>query len=350
MPAGTMAAASLQHRLDAGSARMPPALIATAQASPNIALIKYWGNRDHTLRIPSNGSLSMTLGGLHTTARVAFDPGAIEDMLLIAGKPAPADASRRVSEHLDLIRMTAGHNLRGRVESASNFPANSGIASSASAFAAITVAAAAACGLDLDAETLSRLARRGSGSACRSIFGGFVEWQAGHDDATSCAAPLAPANHWRLIDLIAVVSQASKKTGSTEGHRLAATSPLQAARVHDAPRRLSACRQAILQRDFDALAEVVELDSLLMHAVMMTSSPPLEYWLPSTLTILHAVAEWRARGAGVCATVDAGPNVHCLCASGEAEMIRSGLQELHGVQRVLECPPGEGAMTLTGAE
>jgi diphosphomevalonate decarboxylase len=329
---------------------MPPALVATAQASPNIALVKYWGNRDRALRVPSNGSLSMTLGGLHTTARVSFDPAATEDMLLIADQPAPADASRRVFEHLDLIRMTAGHTLRGRVESASNFPADSGIASSASAFAAITVAGAAACGLELDARTLSRLARRGSGSACRSIFGGFVEWQAGDDDATSYAVPLAPADHWRLIDLIAVVSQASKTTGSTEGHRLAATSPLQAARVHDAPRRLAACRQAILQRDFDSLAEVVELDSLLMHAVMMTSSPPLEYWLPSTLRILHAVAEWRARGAGVCATIDAGPNVHCLCAPGEAEKIQSGLHELPGVQQVLECPPGEGAMIVVGAE
>jgi diphosphomevalonate decarboxylase len=325
---------------------MMPAVTATAQASPNIALIKYWGNRDDTLRIPSNGSLSMTLGGLYTTARVSFDPAATEDTLSLGGQPAAADAARRVSAHLDLVRAASGQGLRGRVESSSNFPADSGIASSASAFAAITLAAAAALGLQLDSTALSRLARRGSGSACRSVFGGFVEWQAGDGDATSFAFPLAPPDHWPLIDLIAVVSQAPKRTGSTEGHRLAFTSPLQAARVHDAPRRLSACRQAILHRDFDALAEVVELDSLLMHAVMMTSSPPLQYWLPSTLTILRAVSEWRSRGVGVCATVDAGPNVHCICAPGYAEAIQAGLRDLHGVELVLECPPGEAARSL----
>jgi len=329
---------------------VPPMLTATAQASPNIALIKYWGNRDDSLRLPSNGSLSMTLGGLHTTARVSFDAAATEDALVIGGRPAPTEAAHRVSAHLELIRAAAGMSTRARVESTSNFPADSGIASSASAFAAITLAAAAACGLQLNEQMLSRLARRGSGSACRSIFGGFVEWQPGDGDATSYAVPLAPPEHWRLTDLIAVVSQVPKKTGSTRGHQLAATSPLQAARVHDAPRRLSACRRAILQRDFDALAEIVELDSLLMHAVMMTSSPPLEYWLPSTLGILHAVAEWRSRGTGVCATIDAGPNVHCICAPGEAPTIRAGLQALPGVTLVLECTPGEGARLISGAK
>lgn len=166
----------------------------------------------------------------------------------------------------------------------------------------------------------------------------------------SFSVPLAPPEHWPLVDLIAVVSRASKVIGSTEGHRLALTSPLQAARVEDTPRRLSACRQAILQRDFEALAEVVELDSLLMHAVMMTSLPPLLYWLPSTLTVLHAVAAWRGSGAGVCATVDAGPNVHCICAPGEAQALRAKLQELRGVEFVLECPPGEAARILPDAQ
>jgi diphosphomevalonate decarboxylase len=323
-------------------------LTATAQASPNIALIKYWGNRDDSLRLPSNGSISMTLGGLHTTARVTFDPGAVADELLMEGHPAPEEANRRVTQHLALIRAAAGMPLRARIESAGNFPSDSGIASSASAFAAITLAAADACGLSLDGPALSRLARRGSGSACRSIYGGFVEWQAGEEDASSYAVPLAPSTHWPLTDFIAVVSQAPKKTGSTAGHQLAGTSPLQVARVADAPRRLAICRQAILQRDFAALAEVTELDSMLMHAVMMTSSPPLEYWLPPTLTILHAVAEWRSRGLGVCATIDAGPNVHCLCAPGEEGRIRDGLQSLPGVLRVLEAPAGEGARLIPG--
>jgi diphosphomevalonate decarboxylase len=323
-------------------------LTATAQASPNIAFIKYWGNRDDSLRLPSNGSLSMTLGGLNTTARVSFDPAAAEDTLLIAGQPASEAAARRLSAHLDLVRAAAGHRLHAHVESSSNFPANVGIASSASAFAAVTLAATAACDLPLDPQTLSRLARRGSGSACRSIFGGFVEWLAGDSDATSFSVPLAPRDHWRLVDLIAVTSQVDKTTGSSEGHRLSATSPLQAARVMDAPRRLEVCRQAILQRDFETLAEVVELDSLLMHAVIMTSSPPLQYWLPSTLGILRAVTDWRAEGANICATLDAGPNVHCICAPNSVLEVRARLKALPGVRSVLECPPGDGARLLSG--
>jgi diphosphomevalonate decarboxylase len=327
---------------------MPTVLAASAQASPNIALVKYWGNRDDDLRLPSNGSLSMTLGGLHTVARVAFDPAATVDTLVIAGQMASPAARVRVSQHLDLVRAATGLTLRARVDSSSNFPAGAGIASSASAFAAITLAATAAGNLTLDPPTLSRIARRGSGSACRSIFGGFVEWQSGDDDSTSFAFPLAPAEHWPLVDLVAVVSQSPKSTGSTEGHRLAATSPLQAARVADTPRRLSACRQAVLHRDFAALAEVVELDSLMMHAVMMTSSPALVYWQPATLTVLHAVADWRRQGAGVCATVDAGPNVHCLCAPGQAQALRPRLQDLPGVDIVFECPIGEAARLLPG--
>ncbi len=322
---------------------MPRALVATAEASPNIALVKYWGNRDDALRLPSNGSISMTLGGLRTVARVAFDPAATVDTLLIAGKVAPPRARQRVAQQLDLVRAAAGHDLKARIDSSSNFPSGAGIASSASAFAAITMAAAAACGLALDAAALSRLARRGSGSACRSVWGGFVEWIAGDGDESSYAIPLAPGEHWPLIDLVAVVSQAPKSTGSTEGHRLAASSPLQSARVADTPRRLSACRQALLERDFTGLAEVVELDSLMMHAVMMTSSPALVYWEPSTLTVMHAVAEWRRQGHEVCATVDAGPNVHCLCAPGQASGIMSKLQDLPGVDLVFECPPGEAA-------
>ncbi len=150
-----------------------------------------------------------------------------------------------------------------------------GIASSASAFAALALAASAAAGLKLSEKDLSRLARRGSGSACRSIPGGFVEWQAGQDDDTSYAVSIAPPEHWALVDCIAIVSQEHKPTGSAEGQALAHTSLLQAARLADAPRRLEICRRAILDRDFAAFAEVVELDSNLMHAVMMTSSSPL---------------------------------------------------------------------------
>jgi diphosphomevalonate decarboxylase len=319
---------------------------ATAEASPNIALIKYWGDADHDLRIPANGSISMTLGGLSTVTRVTFDPALQQDRLLIGGEPAPPAALERVARHLDVLRAHAGMGAHAHVESTNSFPGGAGIASSASAFAALTVAALAAAGCAADSVTLSRLARRGSGSACRSILGGFVEWQAGASDADSFATQLIPSEHWALADLVAVVSQAPKDIGSTEGHRLASTSPLQAARVADAPRRLSLCREAILRRDFSALAEVVELDSHMMHAVMMTSSPPLLYWIPLTVELLRAVAALRRGGIGVCATIDAGPNVHCLCEPGAAPAVERALSGMPGVERVLTCPPGAPARVL----
>ncbi len=206
-------------------------LSATAQASPNIAFIKYWGNLDSQLRIPANGSISMNLGGLTTHTTVTFDPNLAGDELLLGGKPAPSLALLRVSVLLDRVRLLAGSTLHAHVESANNFPAGAGIASSASAFAALSLAASAAAGLQLGKSELSRLARTGSGSACRSIPGGFVEWQAGHNHETSYAFSIAAPDHWDLVDCVAIVSHAHKRTGSSEGHHLASTSPLQA----DAP-------------------------------------------------------------------------------------------------------------------
>jgi diphosphomevalonate decarboxylase len=179
------------------------------------------------------------------------------------------------------------------------------------------------------------LARRGSGSASRSIPGGFVEWQAGTDDEDSFAFSIAEPKHWNLVDCIAIVSTSHKKTGSTEGHRLAVTSPLQAARVADAPRRLDICRKVILEKDFDTFASIVELDSDLMHAVMMTSTPALHYWKPASLEVMSTVRQWRDEGIPACYTVDAGPNVHVICPDSQAEGIEKQLREIKGVEKVL---------------
>ncbi len=313
---------------------------ATAQAFANIAFIKYWGNCDPESNIPANGSISMNLDELFTRTTVTFDPALEADELFLDGQPLSGPPLARVSAFLDRVRGMAGRREFARVESANNFPMGAGLASSASAFAALALAASRAAGLHLAEKDLSRLARLGSGSACRSVPGGFVEWRVSECAEDSYAVSIAPPEHWRLADCIALVSQAHKPTGSTAGHALAHTSPLQAARVADAPRRLDLCRRAILARDFDALAYVVELDSNLMHAVMITSSPPLYYWQPATLEILRSVAAWRAAGLPVCATVDAGPNVHVLCPGEAAPQVRTRLAEIPGVQRVLTAFPG----------
>lgn len=314
----------------------------TAISCANIAFIKYWGNQDNALRIPNNGSLSMNLDGVEARTTVTFDTGLEQNTLTLNGKPAAPQGRLRVSAMLDRVRALSGIDDKAQVTSENNFPMGAGIASSAAAFSALAMAASAAAGLDLNEPDLSRLARTGSGSACRSVPTGFVEWQAGDSHTSSYAFSIAPPDHWDLVDHVAVISEAHKPYGSTQGHALAPTSPLQNARIADADRRLSICREAILQRDFAQFAEIVELDSNLMHAVMMTSTPALLYWEPATLAIMKAVTAWRQAGLAVCCTIDAGPNVHVLCLRNDAEQVRQQVSEIPGVTDILTAVPGQG--------
>jgi len=319
---------------------------ATARACANIAFIKYWGNRDHTLRLPANSSLSMNLEGLHTTTTVRFDPDLEADHLTLDGQAASEAARARVSAHLDHVRRLAGSETHAEVVSENSFPMGVGIASSASAFAALSVAASAAAGLTLSERALTTLARLGSGSASRSVPEGFVEWHAGGNHESSYAESVAPPGHWALVDLVAIISDEHKAVGSTQGHALAKTSPLQAARLADTPRRLEACRAALLARDFGAFATVVEDDVLQMHAVMMTSQPPLFYWMPATLGVMEAVRRWREEGRTACYTIDAGPNVHVLCPQEEADATEQALRTVDGVKAVLRARAGGPAQII----
>jgi diphosphomevalonate decarboxylase len=319
---------------------------ATAQAFANIAFIKYWGNRDNSLRLPMNGSISMNLDGLYTRTTVSFQPSLPFDELIINGHEIRGVGLERISYMLDIIRGMANIYEQAEVISENNFPSGAGIASSASAFAALALAASKAVGLSLSKAELSRLARRGSGSAARSIPGGFVEWQAGTGDEDSFAFSIAQPEHWNLVDCVAIVSASHKKTGSTEGHGIAATSPLQAARVADAPRRLDMCRKAILERDFNSFASIVELDSDMMHAVMMTSTPALRYWKSASLEVMNCVRQWRTDGIPACYTVDAGPNVHVICTETESQMIENRLRAIRGVENVLVARAGGPAKIL----
>ena len=319
----------------------------TAQASPNIAFIKYWGNRDNTLRLPMNGSISMNLDGLTTRTTVSFQPSLPFDELIINGHEVTGPGLNRVAYILDIIRGMANIHERAEVLTENNFPSGAGIASSASAFAALALAGSKAAGLNLTEPELSRLARRGSGSASRSIPGGFVEWQIGTTDEDSYAFSIAEPSHWKLVDCIAIVSASHKKTGSTEGHAIAPTSPLQAARVADAPRRLDICRNAILNHDFDAFASIVELDSDMMHSVMMTSTPALHYWKPASLSVMNAVRQWRGEGLSVCYTVDAGPNVHVICLENSLNEIVTLLNRIDGVRSTIIARMGGPASLLS---
>jgi diphosphomevalonate decarboxylase len=318
----------------------------TARAHSNIAFIKYWGNQDDALRLPVNPSISMNLDSLYTDTTIMWDETLDGDKLTLNGEIATGKSLERVSKHLDHIRKRLGFNYSARIESKNNFPMGAGIASSASAFAALTVAAFAAAEVEMSERELSTFARLGSGSASRSIPSGFVEWHKGDTHESSFAETVAQPDYWGLVDVIAIVSDEHKHTTSQAGHPTAKTSDLQNARVAGAAERLNKCKAAIFHYDFPTFADVVEQDSNLMHAVMMTSKPPLFYWKPTTLTIMELVRQWRAEGLSVCYTLDAGPNVHCICISKDAEVVRNRLQLLSGVVDVRTAKAGGAAHIL----
>lgn len=323
---------------------------ATAVAHPNVALVKYWGKRDTALNLPAVGSISVTLAGLSTVTSVRFDPALGRDELSLGGQLDPK-ALERVSAFLDLVRGRAGLDLHARVESRNDFPTGAGLASSASAFAALALAASAAAGLALGPRELSTLARQGSGSASRSLFGGLVEWHRGEraDGLDSFAEPLLSEDAWPLAVLVAVTSGAPKPVGSTDGMELTRlTSPFWTAWVERAPAELAAMRRAVAARDLARVGELAEHSCLAMHAVAMAARPGLVYWNAATVAAMHAVRELRRGGVGAYFTIDAGPQVKVLAAPGDAGRVREALRAVPGVERVIDSGPGPGARLVGG--
>jgi len=314
----------------------------TAQAPSNIAFVKYWGKTDEDIRLPANGSISMNLSRLMTTTTVEFDATLPNDHITIDGKH-DAKESARVSSHLDMIRSLAGKHDFAHVVSHNSFPAGTGLSSSASGFAALTVAAVAAVGLSLGERELTILARKGSGSACRSIPDGFVYWVKGDSDETSYAYSLYPSKEWDLHDVVAVVSRGRKDVPTSEGQKTAATSPFFATRLSGIENKLSRCIEAIQKRDFTTLGELSEAEAFEMHAVMLTSTPPLLYWLPNSLHVMREVRRWRKEGQEAYATVNTGQDVHVLCQAKDCESIRKKLLATEGVIRVMDNIPAPGA-------
>lgn len=323
---------------------------ATATANTNIALVKYWGKRDAALNLPAAGSLSLTLDGLTTTTRVAFDPARRADELVLQGEIQGGEPLGRVTRFLDLVRARAGLAAFARVETENSFPTGSGLASSASGFAALALAATRAAGLDLPPAELSALARRGSGSAARSIFGGLVELRPGvrPDGADAVAVPLLPEDAWDVRMIIAVVGGGVKKTVSSRSamDHTAATSPLYPGWLASVPGDLDAARAAIAARDLAGLGEVAERSALTMHASALAARPGVLYWRGATVEAVHAVRALRAAGAAAWATIDAGPHVKVLCSPDAAPRVAATLGAVPGVTSTMSCRPGAGARVL----
>ncbi len=240
----------------------------------------------------------------------------------------------------------AGFYLRAKVESKNNFPKGTGLASSASGFAALTLAATCSAGLSLSEKELSILARWGSGSACRSIPSGFVEWKAGNSDLGSYAYSLFPADYWDIRDVIAIVGSDVKKVSSTEGHAAVGSSPLYKARIREIPQKIRKIKEAIRKKEFSEFGEIVEAEALNMHAVMISSKPALLYWTPTTLRLMHQIIDWRSGGLESYFTIDAGPNVHVLCLAKDALKLERQLTAMEGVQKVIVNRPANGAGLL----
>jgi diphosphomevalonate decarboxylase len=279
-----------------------------------------------------------------TTVDFCLEPG--EDRLEIDGTARDGATLQRVSRHLDLIRRRGHLQAGATVTSANAFPMATGIASSASGFAALTIAACAAAGLDLPPAELSALARRGSGSAARSVPGGFVEWFPGTGDTDSFARTIAPSDHWDLRDVVVLVSRIPKALGSTDGHTAALASPLFEGRLGAVDWALASARRAIAQRDLERLGDVAEAEALSLHAIAMTGRPSALYWAPQTLTILHAVRAWRRQGLGAWFTLDAGPNVHILCEGKDQAAVLRALRRDAGPVDVIASGPGGPAVLL----
>lgn len=317
---------------------------ATARAYPNIALVKYWGKRDEELILPVAGSLSLTLDSFGTTTTVAPDPALDADTFELNGTAQQGQSLHRVQRFLDLVRSRAGTSTHLRVTSHNEAPTGAGLASSAAGFAALATAAASVHGLDDDSAALSRLARRGSGSAARSVIARTAIWHAGHDDATSFAEPVqAPP----MAMVIATIDQGRKQVSSREAmRRTAATSPFFPAWVSSTRESLTAMVQACGHGDFTRIGQITESHALRMHALIASSEPPLRYLRPQSVAVFDDVEALRAEGVAAYATADAGPNVAVLTRPEAADTVAARLAESLGKDRVRTVGAGPGAHLL----
>lgn len=312
----------------------------TVQAGSDIALVKYWGKKDKVLRLPANGSISMILDSLQTVTTVEFQKELNRDQIIIGGEVEDGEASRAI-KHLDRIRELArqknliSQDIFAKVVSENNFPKSTGLSSSGSGFAALTLAASKAIGLDLSEKELSILARQGSGTACRCVCGGFVEWLDGDTSETSYSQSFLAADTFAIRDLVAIVSEDKKNLSSTKGHDLAQTSIFFAARQAKINDKLEQVKTAIQAKNFETLGEIVEAEALEFHSILLTSQPSILLFYPGTIEVMQAVRKLRSNGVPVYFTINTGFNVHVLTLPAYEDQVKTMLQDLPSVIKVI---------------
>jgi diphosphomevalonate decarboxylase len=319
---------------------------ASAVAPSNIAFIKYWGKKNEVLRLPENGSISMNLSNLLTTTTVEFSSIYKEDSITINGVQEANEGSRAI-KHLDRIRQLAKINDKAKVVTTNNFPTGTGLSSSASGFAALTVAGAKAAGLNLSEKELSILARQGSGSACRSIPNGFVEWLDGDTSETSYSVSLYPPDYWDIVDVVAVVSKNKKEVSTTEGQKLVNSSPFFPVRLANIKNKIELMKKYLKEKNFSSFGELLESEALELHAIMLTLKPSLIYLLPGSLKIMHLVKKWRANGLEVYFTVNTGQDIHLIVQKKDVQNLVQKLSEVKEVSKTIINDPDKGTRVIS---
>ena len=325
---------------------------ATAVACANIALIKYWGKRDVVLNLPAVGSISLTLEALKTQTRISFDPNLEMDILTINNVKASESQVKRTRKFLDIVREKSGSQLYADITSNNNFPTSAGLASSASGFAALCMAATHALGLGLNKKKLSELSRRGSGSAARSIYGGFVEMQRGEDlsGKNDFSLQLAPSDYWDIRLLVLITSVKEKKIGSTEAMNLTAeTSPYYQDWINYSYKDLDEMKDAIRKKDFEKLGDLTEYNAMKMHALTLSSRPPILFWNSKTIELMEEVKKLRQNGIPVYYTIDAGPQVKVITLPDHIDALKKHFESITGIENIIETKLGPD-VKLTGED
>lgn len=314
---------------------------ATAIATSNIAFTKYWGRKDEKLRLPMNGSIAMSLSNLLTTTTVEFNEKLKADDITINGEKREKEAAK-VIKHLERIRNLAGIKTFAKVVSQNSFPTGTGLSSSASGFAALSAAGATAAGLKLNNKQLSILARQGSGSACRSIDEGIVEWLDGDTSERSYAKTIFPKNHWDIADVVAVVSEERKEVSTSDAHESANSSPFMDLRVKGMKKKNADLKKIIKQKDFKKFGELVEAEALELHAIYITQKPALIYLMPNSLLIMKLCKKWRTEGLPVYFTVNTGQDIHLIVEKKNVKKLTEKLKTLQEVKNIIVNYPGDG--------
>ncbi|MCO7125173.1 diphosphomevalonate decarboxylase [Sporolactobacillus shoreicorticis] len=315
---------------------------AAARAYTNIALIKYWGKKDEQLILPMNSSLSLTIDAFYTETSVEPQKELHEDEVIMDGTNLSDASAAKISRFMDLVREKSASRLFARIVTRNHVPVASGFASSASGFAALSAAASRAYGIDCAKTALSRLARRGSGSASRSIYGGFVKWMKGSDDASSYAVPVDSAE-WPIRLISIAVNRQIKKLSSREGmKRTVETSPFYPVWVEAGEKDLDRIEPAIRRQYLEEIGKIAEANALRMHAAMLTADPPFMYWEEGTITAMKRAIHLREQGIACYFTIDAGPNVKLLCSEKDVGHILEDLAKFFPTDALIVARPGPG--------